>query len=152
MGPACGTCPKSGARLVTKNESGARSDKADPRALERNSPELGSPNLTRGDGTGARQRSRGHDFARGERRVVGILRQRLNEMAQRKEWPVEDICRRSVVDSGCIAEELDLEARQLQSPRVAPWLGLMTRPDEEPAMQAVGGDGVRRPERPTGED
>src|ERR1700727_722393 len=124
----------------------------DTRVLKRNSRELSCPNLASGDGKSARQRSRGHDFARSEGRVVGILRQRLHEMAQGKQRPVEDIRRKPVVNSGSITEEIDLEACELMRPRVPARLGRVARPDEQPTMQAKGGDGVRRPERPARED
>ena len=75
------------------------------------------PFLAGGDRKGAGERSGGHDFARGERRALRILRQRLDEMTQRKERPVEDIRGGARDRSGrSVAEKIDLETRELAAP------------------------------------
>src|SRR5277367_5988919 len=119
-------------------------DKADRRALKRNAREFRAPFLAGRDGKGAGERSGRHDFASSERRTEPILRQRLGEMAQRKQRPVEDVGREAVIDWGSVAEKIDLEARKLARPRIPTGLGRMTGSDEKHPMEAVGGDGVRR--------
>src|SRR5271154_3365002 len=53
---------------------------------------------------------------------------------------------------GSIAEKIDLEAGKLARPFVASRRRRMTRSDEEPPMETVAGDSVRRSERPVRED
>jgi hypothetical protein len=93
---------------------------------------LRGPLLTCGDRKSAGKRSGRHDFARDERRTDPIVRQRLGEMAQRKQRPVEDVGRDAVIDQGSVTEKVDLEARKLARPLLAPRLSRMTGSDEEP--------------------
>src|SRR6202161_238377 len=53
---------------------------------------------------------------------------------------------------GSIAKKIDHEARELARPFVASRRRGRTRSDEEPPMEAVGGDSVWRLERPVRED
>ena len=66
-------------------------NKSDPSAFKRNSDESGGPSLTSGEGESPRQRSGRHNFACSKRRTELIFRQRLGEVAQRKQRPAEDV-------------------------------------------------------------
>ena len=73
-------------------------------------------------------------------------------MAQRKQRPVQDVCRRTVIDMGAVAEKIDLEGRQLSDPGAAARGCRMARPDEEASVEAASSDGVRRAKRPIREE
>ena len=66
------------------------------------------------------------------------MRQRLGEMAQSKKRPVENVGGDAVIDPGSVTEKIDLEARELARPLVAPRFSRMPRPDEEPLMESEG--------------
>jgi hypothetical protein len=84
-------------------------------AVKRRAPALAGHNRK-----GAGQGARGDDFAGCERLIDRIAREQSDEMAQRRQGAVAYIGGTAAIDQGAIAEQPDLEPREIGHPIICP--------------------------------
>src|SRR3984893_629783 len=121
-------------------------------AIQRDTMERGAPGFTGIHRHGTRERPRGHNLARCERRIDLLACQQADEMAQRRNGPVENVRGVAGVDHAPIAKKIDRKGGKRFLPFENVRSERMSHPDQQRAMEAIGGDSISGGKLPSGKD